>query len=142
MVKHGTLYKPDDIIVIFEDDAMNSIKDLNSTIIEELSQMKGIDILFLGWCEGRAAAPVPLCAHAYALTRSGAEKLIDKIEPCGRAVDEQFVIIAKNNWIKYRRAFPHSYKNNQRPDFNSYGDKTFGIFRQNKYLMGSINGHR
>lgn len=66
-----------DILVVLEDDVDVAIQynDLNSTLAEELGSI-GVDLLFLGWCEGRLARPVPLCAHAYAVTRRGARKLI------------------------------------------------------------------
>lgn len=136
-VKHGTVMRPQDVLVIFEDDAISAISDTNSTLLHELSRMQDIDILYLGWCEGRAARPVPLCAHAYAITRHAAEKLIHYLEPCGRAVDEQFVILAKNGWLRYRRAGSYPL----RKDYDLTGDKTQGIFRQNKLALGSINGH-
>lgn len=141
LVKNGTPFLPDDILVIFEDDAVSCIANTNETLLSEFSQMKDVDILYLGWCEGRAARPVPLCSHAYAITRASAAKLIKYLEPCGRAIDEQLVILAKNGWLRYRRASPQSYRN-VRPDYNPWGDKTGGIFRQNKYMLGSINGHR
>jgi hypothetical protein len=143
---NGTLYKNGlpfldiDIIAIFEDDAESAIKDLNVTILEEFRAMS-TDLLFLGWCEGRTARPVPLCTHAYALTRRGAKKLVKFIEPCGMALDEQFVIMAKNNFISWRRAYGHSYKELNDKYRGRYGEKTYGIFHQNKAL-GSINGHR
>lgn len=87
------------------------------------------------------ARPVPLCLHAYAITRKGARKLIDKFEPCGKALDEQFVIIAKNNWITWRKVHPHSYKN-LNANYPVWGDKNFGIFHQRKKDFGSVNGHR
>ena len=90
-------------------------------------------------CVGRAAKPVPLCAHAYALTIEGARKAIKYIEPCGRALDEQFVIFAKNNWLTYREAFQSSYKNKFNSNYPQGGDGTHGIFHQKK--MGSFNGH-
>jgi len=99
------------------------------------------DILFLGWCDGRLARPVPLCSHAYAVTRRGARKLTQFLEPCGKAIDEQFVIMAKNNFISYRRAFGHSYKVLNEKYRNTWGEKTYGIFHQNKQL-GSLLGHR
>eukprot|EP01039_Chlorochromonas_danica_P003522 gene3522-3858_t len=137
ILKQGQEMREEDILVIFEDDAISSIAETNTTVIEELSQMKDIDILYLGWCEGRAARPVPLCAHAYAITRAGARKMVKYFEPCGRAVDEQLVIMAKNGWLRYRRAFPFSYKN-MRPTYNPAGDRTQGIFRQYKTALGSI----
>jgi len=61
-------------------------------------------------------------------------------EPCGKAVDEQFVMMAKNNWISYRRvhSFSHKVLNSNYP---IHGDKTFGLFHQKKSSMGSLNGH-
>jgi hypothetical protein len=138
--KDHTLFKDEDILVVFEDDASSCISDTHDTIVEELRDMKGVNILYLGWCEGRAARPVPLCSHAYAITRTAARKLVYYLEPCGRSVDEQFVILAKNNWLSYRRAHPYSYKN-MRPDYNGHGDKTQGIFRQCKADCGSMLGH-
>ncbi len=144
---NGTLFKnnqpflDEDIIAIFEDDAESTINDTNTTLVEEFSDMK-VDLLFLGWCEGRAAKPVPLCTHAYALTRRGARKLVQYLEPCGRALDEQFVILAKNNLIFWRRAYGHSYKAQNEKYKSLYGEKTYGIFHQNKAALGSINGHR
>jgi hypothetical protein len=140
--KYGLPFNMMDRIVIFEDDVVHTIKELNSTLLEELTDMNNVDVLYLGWCDGRAARPVPLCLHAYALTRQGAKKLIHYYEPCGRAVDEQFVMIIKNGWLKYRRAHPYSYSGKiVRDDFPCHGDKTFGLFRQCKYLYGSLNGH-
>lgn len=97
--KDGVPYTEDDIIVIFEDDADIAIveQDLNSTLFEELSQINA-DILYLGWCEGRLAKPVPLCAHAYAITRRGARQAVKYFEPCGLAVDLQLVRIVKNKY--------------------------------------------
>jgi len=140
LIKNNQPFLDGDILAIFEDDAEGAVMDLNVTMIEEFSAMN-VDILFLGWCEGRTARPVPLCAHAYALTRQAARKLVQYLEPCGRALDEQFVILAKNNLLSYRRAFGHSYKNLNEKYRNMYGEKTYGIFHQNKAL-GSINGHR
>lgn len=141
LVKNNQLFLDEDIIAIFEDDAESAINDTNTTLVEEFSDMK-VDLLFLGWCEGRAAKPVPLCTHAYALTRRGARKLVQYLEPCGRALDEQFVILAKNNLISWRRAYGHSYKAQNEKYKNLYGEKTYGIFHQNKAALGSINGHR
>lgn len=140
--KNGLPFNWKDRLIVFEDDVIHAIKELNSTLIEELVDMNDHDFVYLGWCEGRAARPVPLCSHAYAVTREGAKKLVQYFEPCGRAVDEQFVIMMKNNWLKYRRAHGYSYgKNMIRSDFPCFGDKTFGIFRQCKYLYGSLIGH-
>ena len=138
LYKNGIPFKDDDIIVIFEDDADIAIKNANETIIEELQQMS-TDILYLGWCNGRAARPVPLCAHAYALTRRGARQAVKHYEPCGLAVDEQFVIMGKNKWLTFRTVNPWSYKNNLNEHYPRAYDQTHGIFHQIR--IGSFNGH-
>jgi len=144
--ENGTLYKngapflEDDILVVLEDDADIAIIDFNTTIIEELSSMT-TDLLYLGWCEGRLAKPVPLCTQAYAVTRRGASKIMKYYEPCGKAVDEQFVIMVKNNWITYRRAHTWSYKNRYNSNYPRAHDSTFGIFHQKKHALASLNGH-
>jgi len=140
--KHHHIMHEMDRLVIFEEDAVNTIVDIKGTILEELEDMK-MDLLFLGWCEGRTARPAPLCSHAYAITRQSARKLIQYYEPCGRGVDEQFVMMVKNGWLTYRRA--HSYSYNQamlNPAYHCPGDKTYGIFHQCKQLLGSVNNHR
>ncbi|RYH27264.1 hypothetical protein EON65_13625 [archaeon] len=142
MMRYGTVYSEQDRLVILEDDALNTITDLNSTIIEELANMKNIDILYLGWCEGRAAKPYPLCSHAYAITRASARHLVKYFEPCGRALDEMLVMFMKNGWISHRRVNRYSYHKNVKEEYKSLRDKTEGIFRQHKVTMGSINGHR
>lgn len=142
---NGTLFKDTlpfrdrDILVVFEDDADCTIRRANYTLQQEFKQMN-TDLLFLGWCDGRLARPVPLCAHAYAVTRSGARKLVQNWEPCGKAVDEQFVIMAKNNFITWRKVSPASYSNTNKR-YPVHGDKTFGIFHQNKWELGSFIGH-
>jgi hypothetical protein len=145
--ENGTLYKnnipfqDNDILVVFEDDAESVILDTNNTVIEELSAMN-TDLLYLGWCEGRLARPVPLCTQAYAVTRRGARKLVKYFEPCGPGIDEQMVRICKNNWLSYRRVNDYSYKKNLKPNYPRPGDKTYGIFHQNKHDFVSINNHR
>jgi hypothetical protein len=139
LTKYGVPFKEDDIIVIFEDDADIAIVDIQQTMFEELSTMN-TDLLFLGWCVGRAARPVPLCAHAYALTRLGARKAVKYFEPCGLALDEQLVIMGKNKWLTYREAHEWSYRNRWNSDYPKAHDKNYGIFHQKR--MGSFNGHR
>lgn len=138
--KNGIPFLESDILVIFEDDADIAVVDIEETMRDELASMS-TDMLYLGWCNGRLARPVPLCTHAYALTRKGCRKLIKYFEPCGLALDEQFVIMGKNNWITYRVAHPWNYKDryNSRYSHSHSHDGTHGIFHQKK--LGSLNGH-
>ncbi len=138
LYKNGIPFKEDDIMVVLEDDALVAIKDIEGTLSEEFRDMRGIDLLYLGWCEGRTARPIPLCSHAYAVTRRGARKIIKHFEPCGLAYDWQFVIMIRNKWLSYRRAHRFSYENNYKPNFGSAF--TRGIFQQMQNA-GSFNGH-
>ena len=138
LYKHGSLYRDDNIIIIFEDDADIAVVNIREALLEELTNMT-TDLLFLGWCRGRFANPVPLCAHAYAMTLAGARKAIKYIEPCGLALDEQFVIMGKNHWLTYRTAHTYNYENKFNSDYPKHPDSTVGIFHQKH--MGSLNGH-
>jgi hypothetical protein len=138
LYKNGQLFNEDDIIVIFEDDADIAVTDIVNVMKKELSNMT-TDLLYLGWCDGRLARPVSLCAHAYALTRRGARLAIKYFEPCGLALDEQFVIFAKNKWLTWRNAFDSSHINKMNSEYPKSQDTTKGIFHQKR--MGSFNGH-
>ena len=138
LYKNGIPFRDDDILVIFEDDVQIAVKDISTTLREELNDMKDIDVLFLGWCEGRTARPIPLCAHAYAITRKGAKQFLKHFEPCGHAYDWQLVIMIRNKWLTHRTARPFSYQNNYLPGFGN--GATRGMFQQDKDL-GSLNGH-
>lgn len=136
--RNGIPFLESDILVLFEDDADIAVVDIQEVMRDELSSMS-TDLLYLGWCNGRLARPVPLCAHAYAVTRAGCRKLMNYFEPCGMALDEQFVIMGKNNWITYRVAHPWSYKDRYNSHYPHAHDGTHGIFHQKK--LGSLNGH-
>jgi len=138
LVKNGIPFLDDDIIVIFEDDVDIAVHNHTVILHEELSSMD-VDVLFLGWCDGRLARPVPLCAHAYAITRRAARKLSHYFEMCGKALDEQFVIMGKNKWISYRTAHRWRFEKFLKEGW-THG-KTKGIFQQVK-ILGSLNGHR
>ena len=137
--KDGLLRRPKDVLVVFEDDAESVINDTKGTMREELAEMNNVDMIFLGWCEGRLARPHPLCAHAYAVTRAGAAKLLQYYEPCGRGIDEQLVALMNLEWLTYRRAWPCSYQTNYRPGYPTPRTKTYGMFEQKKYYLASLN---
>ena len=137
LLKNGLPFREDDILVVFEDDIDVAVSDHRAFLQDEFNAMN-VDLLFLGWCEGRLARPVPLCSHAYALTRGGARKVLKHFEICGRALDEQFVIMGKNKWITYRTVDRKRVDQRIKPE--KRGDRTQGIFHQLKTL-GSLNGH-
>ena len=140
LYKHGSLYRDNNILVVLEDDADIAVTDLHQALHEELSNMN-TDLLYLGWCVGRLAKPVPLCTHAYALTLEGARKVIEHLELCGGAVDEQLVMMVKNKWLTYRPAHNINYINKLNSNYSKrqQHDKTHGIFHMKH--MGSFNGH-
>ena len=140
LTKNGVPFLEDDIIVILEDDSEVVVVEANVSIIEELTLMK-TDMMWLGWCDGRKARPVPLCAHAYSVTRRGARKLVEHYEPCGLALDEQLVVICKNKWVSYSTAHDWSWRKRYKPGYPRPGDKESGLFRQNKIMLGSFLGH-
>ena len=64
--KHGVPFLADDVISIFEDDAeYAAIYNATTTIREELAQMGGKDIVFLGWCVIMSFVNVSLCQCVY-----------------------------------------------------------------------------
>jgi len=128
LYKDGIPFRDDDLLVILEDDAEIAIKDISNTLIEEFNDMKDIDLLYLGWCEGRTARPIPLCTHAYAITRKGAKSLIKHFEPCGLAYDWQLVTYIRNKWLTYRSAHHYSFGNNYKQGYKN--SNTRGIFQQ------------
>ena len=80
--KNGT-----DILLIFEDDYNIAVKNVTSALQTELSNMN-TDMLFLGWCYGRKN--IPMCLHAYALTRQGVRKILERWDTCSNeAIDGQ-----------------------------------------------------
>ena len=65
-----------DVLVVFEDDAVIAVKDIVRALENELSpQTMTSDLNFLGWCYGRRG--MPMCTHAYAVTRKGVRKVIE-----------------------------------------------------------------
>jgi len=137
LFKNNVPFLDDDILIVLEDDVDIAVHNHTVIIQEELNSMD-VDLLFLGWCDGRLARPVPLCAHAYAVTRRAARKLIQHLEPCGKALDEQFVVMGKNKWITFRTAHRWRFEKFIKEGW-THG-KTKGIFQQLKAL-GSLNGH-
>ncbi len=46
-----------DILIVFEDDAVIAVKNVTNALFQELSDMS-TDLLFLGWCYGRRNMPM------------------------------------------------------------------------------------
>ncbi len=139
LYKNGIPFRDDDIMVVFEDDVEIAIRDVVGTLREEFNDMQNVDLVYLGWCEGRSARPVPLCSHAYAITRAGARQMVKHFEPCGYAYDWQLVTLVRNKWLRFRTAHLFSYQGNYLDGRGGTGF-TRGIFQQS-LGYDSFNGH-
>jgi len=75
-----------DALFIMEDDAECSVMNCGNITVSELQTFKS-DIHFFGWCYKKEIWKPPMCTHAYAISISGINKLVDMIDPCGTAVN-------------------------------------------------------
>jgi len=137
LYKDGILYNDNDIIIIFEDKIDIVVNDLKDILIDELKNMN-TDILYLGWCYGKSKSNnnnnnnnnnnIPLCSHAYALTRRGAKQVIAYYNLCGPPIDEQLAHMIKNNYISYRLVNTTKYIDK----FHNNYDKGQGIIQKKR----------
>jgi hypothetical protein len=129
----------DDVIVIFEDDAVIAVKDVKMALEKELGHMEN-DLVFLGWCYGRRY--MPMCTHAYAVTRRGLRKMAIKWDTCSTfSIDGQWRGLAQNNIFSWRKAKDDSYITQLRAGFEDNPNYfTRGIFIQKNGLV-SFNHH-
>lgn len=130
--------KDSDVLVVLEDDAVIAVTDIYKSLDDEISNMK-TDLVFLGWCYGRRN--MPMCTHAYALTRSGAKKIVEEWDTCSiHSIDGQWKDMANSGIFTWRKAYESSYSN-VKPGFEDEpGFHTRGIFVQRNGLV-SFNHH-
>ena len=131
----------DDVFVIFEDDANIAVNNVTAALHREISSMGDVDLLFLGWCYGRRG--IPMCLHAYALSRKGVRALVSRWDSCSiEAIDGQLKILAgENGLFTWKKADESSYVNDLRPGFEDNPNYfTRGIFVQKNGLV-SFNHH-
>lgn len=81
--REGVVQTDDDILVVFEDDAILTKRNTSQLLYKELSNMNS-DLVRLGWC---GEPTDPMCTVSYAITRRGAKKLVENYDPCGAAID-------------------------------------------------------
>jgi len=125
-------------IVVFEDDAVVAVENVTSSLMNEFNSVN-VDLVFLGWCYGRRQ--MPMCTHAYILSRSGAKKMIDNWDICSSvAIDRQWRQLSNEGIITWRKADPHSYSNLRSGFTDNPTYFTRGIFTQKKGLV-SFNFH-
>ena len=80
--RHRSIASDRDVLIVFEDDAVIAVRNVTASLEREISRMS-TDLLFLGWCYGRRV--MPMCGHAYALTRAGVRKILSEWDNCSQA---------------------------------------------------------
>jgi len=134
--------KDDDVIIVFEDDAVVAVKDITKVLAEELSHMT-TDLHFLGWCYG-GGRRMPMCTHAYAVSRKGARIMLDEWDTCSTSsIDGQWKAMAQHSLFSWSKVSLDKWtKQGQiKPGFeDSPGYFTRGIFVQKSGFV-SFNHH-
>eukprot|EP00981_Chlorochromonas_danica_P006149 scaffold1290_cov248-Ochromonas_danica.AAC.34 len=136
--KFPHLVHDNDILIVLEDDAVIVVEDIHQILAKELSSMN-TDHLFLGWCYGRRH--IPMCTHAYAITRRWATKLVDEFDLCyPQAIDAQLKHFSEKGMFSWRKIKKESLQR-LKPGFEDNPHYfTRGIFIQRGGLV-SFNHH-
>lgn len=134
-----TTAKDDDIMIVFEDDAVIAVQDVNKVMHRELSTMN-TDLLFLGWCYGHKR--MPMCTHAYAVSRKGAKRMIEEWDTCSTSsIDGQWKTMAQHGLFSWSKVKMESYKDDIKPGFEDNPNYfTRGVFVQKNGFV-SFNHH-
>jgi hypothetical protein len=141
-VTQGEKYKESasdsDILVLLEDDAVIAVPNIAQILENEFNSMT-TDHLFLGWCYGRRY--MPMCTHAYAITRSTAQRLVKNFDICfPQAIDAQLRLLSDRGLFSWRKPSGESLKK-LLPGFEDNPHYfTRGIFVQKNGLV-SFNHH-
>jgi hypothetical protein len=130
----------DSVIIIFEDDAVIAVQNVSWSLEVELLSMD-TDLLFFGWCYGRNPRHMPMCTHAYALTRAGAKKMIENWDICSAAaIDGQWKALTRDGIFSWKKAQASSYAKLRAGFEDNPHYFTRGIFIQ-KNVIVSFNHH-
>lgn len=123
---------------MLEDDAVVVVHNVHQVLLKELSAM-ATDHIFLGWCYGRRY--MPMCTHAYAITRAAAAKIVRQFDICyPHAIDAQLRQLSESGLFTWRKPAAESYKD-LKPGFEDNPHYfTRGIFIQKNGLV-SFNHH-
>ena len=141
-VSQGEKYKGEvsdsDILVLLEDDAVIAINNVEKVLYDEFNSMT-TDHLFLGWCYGRRH--MPMCTHAYAITRKAAIRIVQHFDICyPQAIDAQLRMLSDKGVFTWRKPKPESYKDLRSGFEDNPNYFTRGIFIQKNGLV-SFNHH-
>ena len=99
--KNNLLFTEDDIIVIIEDEALVSVRNVGEIMRNEFSNMT-TDLLVLGWRDTRPTHDLLASSFAYALTRRGARIAMKYFDPCGHNLDLQLSTMARHGRLSHR----------------------------------------
>jgi len=127
-IKNDVPFDGNDILIVFEDDAEVAVRNFHELLINELSFIRGNSFLFLGHCDYKITKPIPICTHAYAITRDTAKILSRHFDSCGLPVDIQIAIMCKNNRISCTKVNMKSVKHIEK--YPRKKDKSWGYIHQ------------
>ena len=132
--------KDTDVLIVFEDDAVTAVKNLVASLEYELSPTHFKSHLnFLGWCYGRRG--MPMCTHAYALTRAGVKKILPEWDSCSSySIDGQWKNMVNDGVFTWQKAAPSSYADLNEGFIDNPNYFTRGIFIQKNGFV-SFNHH-
>ena len=132
-LKNGVVYDANDIMIILEDDAELAVSNYEEILHRELqiisSPQMGFDFMFLGWCDSNSLG-APLCTHAYAINRTGADILSKYFHSCGLQLDIQIAIMCTNKRLRCRKANLGGTVRNDKYKVQRHADKSKGIIHQ------------
>lgn len=138
---HSTRNEADNansVIAIFEDDAVVAVQNITTSLEAELRNLD-TDLVFLGWCYG--GRHMPMCTHAYLLTRDGAKRLLENWDICNPgAIDGQWRQLATDKIFTWRKAYPTNYQDVKKGFEDDPSYFTRGIFVQRSGFV-SFNHH-
>lgn len=136
--KYPQLVSDRDLLVMLEDDAVVAVRNIDKILEAELSDMS-TDHIFLGWCYGRRH--MPMCTHAYAITRTLAKKLVAEFDLCyPQAIDAQLKQFADKGMFKWRKPKPDFISKLKSGFEDNPSYFTRGLFIQKNGLV-SFNHH-
>jgi len=123
-------------LLIFEDDAFATVPHVGKAVVMEIEAMDK-EVLWIGWCMHSDPEAPPLCMHSYAMTISGARKLLQKIDTCHHdALDIQIQRAGKEKWFTYGMtdATPYFENGNKDHIFNEIKGKGITIDETLKWV--------
>ena len=128
-----------DVLVVFEDDAVITVKNVTLSLEQELSPGNmHSDLNLLGWCYNQHNNVMPYCLHAYAVTRTWVKKILAVWDICSAVpLDNALVALASKGVFTWQKAREESYLERLEV-YRNLSNRDHGIFVQKKGMV-SIN---